>query len=332
MLRSPDSGFSGTHLLKRLIYLHNIYKLLRERQVGDVVVGVGGEEEGTGSPLPRSRFNQILEEMNHAQLKELQEAHDGALYKAKRLKQIQQSGTQQHMVVSEKRWLASLIGKTHRARKRMINNMASFVRYIVENTEQHGIPADWKSRAREGIPYWCLEEGENAMAPSILEKSSIVESYLKRQRAWEQITMLLPQETVDAMRFFANIEKEASTFIFGKTTEGQPISTEMKEYHLGSLALCQDILDESRKCCMKCGDLWNTIETELQSAKIISINDVGGNDDDGIPAHRKVKATLPLLDPSNAPSSELLQEHLTVVPDRVQQNAPDGDGFVNNND
>jgi hypothetical protein len=98
------------------------------------------------------------------------------------------------------------------------------------------------------------------------------------------------------------------------------------------LALCQDILDESRECRMKCVDLWNTIESELQSAKIISITDVSGNDDDGIPAHRKVKATLPLLDPSNAPSSELLQEHLTVVPDRVQQNAPDGDGLVNNND
>jgi hypothetical protein len=54
--------------------------------------------------------------------------------------------------------------------------MMPFVRYIVENTEQHGIPADWKSRAREGIPYWCLEEGENAMALSISEKSNIVES------------------------------------------------------------------------------------------------------------------------------------------------------------
>jgi len=294
---------------------------LREQQVGDEVtgvVGVVGEEEGTGSPLPISRFNQILQEMNHAQLKELQEAHDGALYEAKRLKQKQQSGTQQHMVVSEKRRLGSLIGKTHRARKRMINDMMPFVRYIVENTEQHGIPADWKSRAREGTPYWRFEEeGENAMAPSISEKNSIVESYLKRQRAWEQITMLLPRETVDAMRFFAKIEKAASTFINGQPTEGQPISMEMKEYNLGSLALCQDILDESRECRMKCGDLWNTIETELQSENIISVTNVSGDADD-IPAHRKVKATLPLLHPSNAPDSELLQEHLTVVPDSVQ--------------
>jgi hypothetical protein len=252
--------------------------------------------------------------MNHAQLKELQEAHDGALYEAQRLKQKQQSGTQQHMVVSEKRRLGSLIGKSHRARKRMINNMTPFVRYIVENTEQHGIPADWKRRAREGTPYWRSEEGENAMAPSISEKSSIVESYLKRQRAWEQISMLLPRETVDAMRFFAKIEEAASIFINGQPTEGQPISREMKEYNLGSLALCKDILDESRECRLKCGELWKTIETELQSTKIISVTSLSGDADD-IPAHRKVQTEMPLLHPSNAPNRELFQEHLMVIPD-----------------
>jgi len=65
-----------------------------------------------------------------------------ALYEATRLKQKQQSGTQQHMVVSEKRKLAILIGKAHKVRKQSINSMMPFVRYIVQNTENHGIPDD----------------------------------------------------------------------------------------------------------------------------------------------------------------------------------------------
>jgi hypothetical protein len=199
----------------------------------------------------------------------------------------------------------------------MINNMTPLVRYIVENMAQHGIPADWKIRAREGNPYWRSEEGENAMAPSISEKKSIVESYLKRQRAWEQISMLLPRETVDAMRFFAKIERAAYTFITCQPTEGRPLSQEMKEYNLGSLVLCQDIMDESRECRLKCGELWNTIENELQSEKIISVTSVSGDAND-IPAHRKVQTTIPFLHPSNAPNRELMQEHLMVIPDGVQ--------------
>jgi hypothetical protein len=126
------------------------------------------------------RYNLILQELHKARLGELQAAHDVAHFKAQRLKQQQQSGTQQHLVVSEKRRLGTLIGKAHRERKRLINDMTPFIRYIGENKEDHGIPVDWKKTAREGAPYWCNEGGESDMGmPSIAEKRCIVESYLK---------------------------------------------------------------------------------------------------------------------------------------------------------
>ena len=299
--------------------------MLREPQVGNEIVGVGVlamgngvTDEDTRQMLSSSRAKQILTEMNQARLGELQEAHDAARFEANRLKQKQQSGTQQHMVVSEKRNLARLIGKANKVKKQSINSMMPFVRYIVQNTENHDIPDDWKKRALDGEPYWCLDVGEDAMSPSISEKQSIVESYLRRQRAWEQITVVLPRETVDAMRFFADIEVAASTFANQQPVDGDNITMEKKEYHLGSLAMCQDIIDESRDCRIKCGYLWNTIEAELRSENIIAVTSISGSVD-GTPAHRKVQATLPLLDPSHATIMELLQEHLTSVSATVQQ-------------
>lgn len=277
-------------------------------------------EEASPQPMPEARYNLILGEMQSARLKELQAAHDSLLYEAHQLKQKQQSGTQQHLVVSEKRRLASLIGKTHMEQKRVINLMAPFVRYIMDNTEHHNIPADWKMRAREGTPYWSLPEVGLAGTPSISEKNIIVESYLKRQRAWEQVTVVLPRETVDAMRFFGDIEKRAFAFINCQPSQNDTgaISREMSQYHLGCLTLCQDVFVKARECRLKCGNVWNTIEAELQSDRVIEVTTVTGEGGD-ISANLRVDATLPLLQPSQAPSTELLsQDHLTV-PDSLAE-------------
>jgi hypothetical protein len=56
----------------------------------------------------------------------------------------------------------------------------------------------------------------------------------------------------------------------------------------------------------------------LRSDKIIGVTSVSGSFD-RIPAHRKVQATLPFINPSNAPEIELLREQLTPVSDSVQQ-------------
>ena len=88
----------------------------------------------------------------------------------------------------------------------------------------------------------------------------------------EQITVVLPRETVDAMRFFADIEVAASTFANQQPVDGDNITMEKKEYHLGSLAMCQDIIDESRDCRIKCGYLWNTIECAKNGAVAGTLN------------------------------------------------------------
>lgn len=293
--------------------LKNMCQLLVEKQSQAHVEAT----ESLSEPLlSLERYSVILQEMHHARLHKLQAAHDCALYEGQRLKQQQQSGTQQHLVVSEKRRLALLIGKTHRARKKLINDMEPFVRYILENTEQHSIPANWKATAREGIPYWCTAmEGESGMAPSIAEKNTIVETYLKRQRAWEQVTEILPRELVDAMKFFGDVEKRACEFI---NTVPQPDSdyttctVEMMQYRLGCLAVGQDVFAKARECRLKCRNLWRKIETDLQSESLLEITTISG-ETGGVRESVKVEATLPLLRLSLLPNEELLQEVVQPV-------------------
>jgi hypothetical protein len=127
----------------------NKWKLLVEQQLQVASLA----EASTQPLLSPEQYSAIIQDIHHARLKELQDAHDCALYEVQRLKQKQQSGTQQHLAVSEKRQLASLIGKAHKARKKLINDMVPFVRYIQEHTEQLSVPANWKAMALEGTPY-----------------------------------------------------------------------------------------------------------------------------------------------------------------------------------
>jgi len=258
------------------------------------------------------RYKLILREMHEARMKALQSAHDSLLYEVRRLKQRQQSGTQQHLVVSEKRQLALLIGKNERARKQLIRQMASHVKYMVDNTENQNIPTNWKTMAMQGAPHWCEAVEEFAVTPSTAEKNSIVESYLKRQRAWEQVTEILPRETVDAMRFFGDLERRSMAIMEclpSSQPDGQPTSREMREYHLGCLTLCQDLCVRARECCLRCRDVWNRIENELQSSKIVDVTMIS-NEAGQVPAYLKVNAMLPLLPVTRQPSVELLNDYI----------------------
>jgi hypothetical protein len=149
------------------VHSHNTFKLLTEQRSGNTVV----------EPMVEERYNLILLEMHEARLNELQAAHDSALYEVQRLKQKQQSGTQQHLVVSEKRRLAALIGKTQRARNQLINKMMPHVRYVVDNTVHHTIPANWKQLARAGEPYWIEANDESDVTPSTAVKTVLLSMY-----------------------------------------------------------------------------------------------------------------------------------------------------------
>jgi hypothetical protein len=265
------------------------------------------DEETIQEPLLSPEwYSAIIKDMHQARIKELQAAHDSAHYEAKRLKQKQQSGTQGHLVVSEKRRLASLIGKMHRSRKKNINDMVPFVRYIVENINQHGIPDNWKATAMAGSPYWCIaDEGHAGMTPSISEKNSIVESYLKRQRAWEQITEIIPRELLDAMCFFHDAEQRATQFINIQMDE--TCTMERRQYHLGCLAIGQDIFVRARGCRLKCRNVWREVETELQSELVMNVTMASG-ENGGVREMLKINATLPILHLSLEPNEEIVHE------------------------
>ena len=267
------------------------------------------EEGASLEPVDRERYKLILREMHEARIKALQSAHDSVLYEIRRLKQRQQSGTQQHLVVSEKRQLALLIGKNERARKQLIHQMTSHVKYIVDNTENQNIPINWKTMALQGAPHWCEAVEESAVTPSTAEKNRIVESYLKRQRAWEQVTEILLRETVDSMRFFGDLEKRSIALMecLPSQQDGQPTSREMSEYHLGCLTLCQDLCVRARAYRLRCRDVWNRIENELQSSKIIEVTRMS-SEADQVPAYLKVNAMLPFLVVTQQPSVELMNE------------------------
>ena len=157
------------------------------------------------------------------------------------------------------------------------------------------------------------------MTPSVSEKNNIVESYLKRQRAWEQVTVILPRETRDAMRFFGDLEKWSIAFMerLRSQHDGQPTNRETNEYHLCCLTVCQDVCVKAREYRLRCWDVWNSIENELQSANIVKITNISG-EAGGVPAYLKVNAMLPLLQISQQPSFELLRDYIAEH-DRLQE-------------
>jgi hypothetical protein len=125
------------------------------------------------------------------------------------------------------------------------------------------------------------------------------------------VTEILLRETMDAMRFFGDLEKRSMTLMecLPSQLDGQPTSREMREYHLGCLTLCQDLCVRARECCLRCRDVWNRIENELQSSKIIEVTRTS-SEAGQVPAYLKVNAMLPFLLVTQQPSVELLNDYI----------------------
>jgi hypothetical protein len=66
---------------------------------------------------------------------------------------------------------------------------------------------------------------------------------------------------------------------------------------------------KAREYCLRCWDLWNSIENDLQSDKIVKVANISG-EASGVPAYLKVNATLPFLPISQQPSVELLRDYI----------------------
>jgi hypothetical protein len=74
----------------------------------------------------------------------------------------------------------------------------------------------------------------------------------------------------------------------------------------------QDIFAKARESRLTCRYLWRTIDTYLQSERIIEITTISG-EAGGVRENKKVDATLPILRLSLVPHEELLQEVMQPV-------------------
>ena len=129
------------------------------------------------------------------------------------------------------------------------------------------------------------------------------------------------------MRFFGDVEKRSLAFMECQPGEpdGRSISRETYQYHLGCLAVCQDVWVKAREYRLRCRDVWNSIENELQSSQtIIRVTNASG-EADGVPACLKVNAALPFLHLSQRPSADLLSDHVAVHEHLQEQHTLDED-------
>jgi hypothetical protein len=205
--------------------------------------------------LSPERYKVVLDRLHISRLRELQLKHDSSLFKEHSLRQSQQSGTQQHLTSIQKRRLAKKIGDTKRKRMTLLNQMERHVNHLGLQT-----PQGWKKDAIDGRSFWeSPVEMSNQDCPSSLEIKSIVELFLKRQRAWEHLTMVLPREIFDAVNFFKSIK--TSAIVSSEAVLASPIAPELAAYRSGIHISCMDIASSASQSLDACCSLYNYLDT-----------------------------------------------------------------------
>jgi hypothetical protein len=104
---------------------------------------------------------------------------------------------------------------------------------------------------------------------------------------------------------FCDAEQQATHFINIQLDETCTIETH--QYHLGCLAIGQDIFARARGCQLKCRNVWREVETELQSELVTNVTMVSG-ENGGVREMLKINATLPLIRLSLEANEELVHE------------------------
>ena len=129
------------------------------------------------------------------------------------------------------------------------------------------------------------------------------------------------------MRFFGDIERRSLVLMhrhrLHSQLDGLPTSRENQEFHSGCLTVCNDVCVKTREYRLACQDVWNRIENELLSAKIIEITSISGKDGQ-VPAYLKINATVPFLPISWQPSVDLLDDYINEYDEFLGVDTPDG--------
>ena len=155
-------------------------------------------------PLTPVRYAEVLCHVHTQQLRKLQKEHDLLLLDELVLQQKRTSGTQVHSSTGAKRTLDKQIRSVRRSRHGTIASMSEHVEFLKSVTGTDPVPDNWKELAKSGNPFWAtVERSVSPDRPSRHEVDAIVESYMKRQRAREQLTNIVPREIRDLLEFYS---------------------------------------------------------------------------------------------------------------------------------
>lgn len=220
-------------------------------------------------PLDASRFSHVLAHTHRCQLRKQQDDHDKLLLEEQVLQQKRTSGSLAHTTTADKRNLDKLIRSTRKSRHRVIENMKEHVDYLTTVPTETPIPNNWVDLAKEGQPFWLSNLPAPEGRPSQHEINAIVESYLKRARAWEQLTMIVPREVHDALEHFSLLELQANVCerdLTNRLWEHQVGSGSFAIFSqievdklLGTIILAKDLISSVETARRQCAVAWGCI-------------------------------------------------------------------------
>lgn len=221
------------------------------------------------APLDEARYADVLAHIHRCELNKQQSTHDELLLEEQVLLQKRTSGTQAHAVTKDKRNLDKLIRSVRKKRHLLIANMKAHVDYLQAVPGETQPPEDWLSQAREGSPFWGSSAPGPDGAPSQREIESIVVAYLKRNRAWEQLTDTVPREAHDAIEHFSLLEAQAHACVSRVILETQealsssgslPASypTRVDVLH-GRIITGKDLISSVEAARRQCAAAWGSI-------------------------------------------------------------------------
>jgi len=237
-------------------------------------------------PLSPTRQSQVLVHIHRLDLSNLQSQHDKFLLEQIALVQRQTSGRLAHRTTADKRNHDKLLRSVRSKRLNLINKMVPHITFLQsipgDQTVPAELPKDWVTSAREGSPFWLA--GDNVVpvdCPSSKEIESIVESFLKKSRAWEQLSSVVPREVHDALEHLSLLELQARScndaivrdlhHLSGASDTCHPSEFEV---HLGRLVHVSDLLTTVEASRKDCAITWSIIHDLVEtSPKVLEVTD-----------------------------------------------------------
>jgi hypothetical protein len=100
----------------------------------------------------------------------------------------------------------------------------------------------------------------------------VVESYMKRQHAWEQLTSVVPREIRDAIEFFALLESQCCVCLHRMQTEMSNRDLPDEDFYKlrGLIVLSHDLLRLTENSHSQCAMTWSLITKMVSDSPIVA--------------------------------------------------------------